>query len=131
VERLRTILAVHIEVEFLPLYKDQPLFADIDSFLRGQGFVFHTLVPHGRAFKPIGVNNDPSAWVRQTLWADAVYIRDFMRFPELAPEQLLKLAAILHEIYQSIDAAAFALGAYDAQNGSGLQGSYLRRLAGA
>jgi FkbM family methyltransferase len=130
VERLRDVLVVHTEVEFLPLYKDQPLFADIDSFLRSQGFVFHTLVPFGRAFKPLVINNNASAWLRQIIWADVVYVRDFMAFSELAPESLLKLAAILHENYESYDMTALALEAYDKLMGSGLQTNYLRRLSG-
>ena len=129
VERLRTILAVHVEVEFLPLYKDQPLFADIDVFLRAQGFAFHTLISSGRTFKPITVNNSTSAWVRQIVWGDAFYVPDFMKFAELAPEALLKLAAILHECCQSIDMAALALQTYDKLTGSGLQQNYLRRLS--
>lgn len=128
VECLRSILAVHVEVEFLPLYKDQPLFADIDNFLRAQGFAFHTLVPSGRTFKPVVVNNDPNGWARQIIWADAVYIRDFMMFAELAPDALLKLAVILHEVYQSMDLAAFALEAHDRQAGGRLQAQYLHRL---
>jgi FkbM family methyltransferase len=129
VQRLRDVLVVHTEVEFLPLYKKQPLFADIDSLLRAQGFVFHTMIPFGRTFKPMVVNNDASAWLRQILWADAVYVRDFMAFAELAPESLLKLAAILHENYESFDMAALALEAYDRQTGSGLQRAYLGRLS--
>jgi FkbM family methyltransferase len=130
VERLRDVLVVHIEVEFLPLYKEQPLFADIDSHLRAQGFAFHTLMPFGRTFKPMAVANDGSAWLRQILWADAVYVRDFMGFAELAPESLLKLAAILHENYRSLDLAALALEAYDKQTGSGLQRAYLKLISG-
>ena len=131
VKQLRDVLVVHTEVEFLPLYKEQPLFADIDSFLRAQGFAFHTMIPFGRTFKPMIVNNDGSAWVRQILWADAVYVRDFMTFAELAPQSLLKLAAILHENYNSFDMAALALEAYDKKTGSGLQKAYLRRLSGS
>jgi FkbM family methyltransferase len=129
IDRLRTTLAVHIEVEFVPLYKDQPLFADIDSFLRARGFAFHTLIPSGRTFKPVLVNNNPHAWARQILWGDAVYVRDFMNFAELAPQALLKLAAILHEVYESIDLAALALESYDRLTGSGLQRIYLKRLS--
>ena len=131
VERLRSVLAVHIEVEFLPLYKNQPLFADIDTFLRAQGFAFHTLIPSGRTFKPITVNNDASGWIRQIVWADAVYVPDFMTFPARAPETLLKLAAILHESYQSVDMAALALETYDKLMNSNLQQTYLRQLAGS
>ena len=130
VERLRDVVVVHTEVEFLPLYINQPLFADIDSFLRDQGFVFHTLIPFGRIFKPMVINNNGSAWLRQVLWADAVYVRDFMAFAELAPESLLKLAATLHENYESFDLAALALEAYDRQTKSGLQLAYLKRLSG-
>jgi FkbM family methyltransferase len=129
VERLKSVLAVHIEVEFLPLYKNQPLFADIDVFLRGLGFAFHTLIPSGRTFKPIMFNSNPSGWVRQIVWADAVYVPDFMRFAQLAPESLLKLAGILHESYQSIDMAALALEAYDKHTGASLQRAYLSSLA--
>ena len=68
--------------------------------------------------------------MRQIVWADAVYIRDFMAFAELAPESLLNLAAILHENYKSFDVAALALEAYDRKTGSGLQMVYLRRLWG-
>ena len=129
-KRLRDVLVVHIEVEFLPLYKNQPLFADIDSFLRCHGFAFHTMIPFGRTFKPMVVGNDASAWVRQILWADAVYVRDFMAFADLAPQSLLKLAAILHENYHSFDLAALALEAHDRKTGSSLQMAYLNRLSG-
>jgi FkbM family methyltransferase len=37
------VLALDLEVEFNPLYKDQPLFAEVDSFLRGRGFALWRL----------------------------------------------------------------------------------------
>ena len=40
---LNETLAVEIEVEFSPLYHDQPLFADVDSFMRQQGFTLQGL----------------------------------------------------------------------------------------
>ena len=129
-KRLGDILVVHTEVEFLPLYKEQPLFGDIDACLRQHGFLFHTLIPAGRTFKPFVANNDDDAWMRQIIWADAVYVRDFTKFAELAPGALLKIAAILHENYQSFDLAALALEAHDRQTGSALQPAYLRRLSG-
>ncbi len=36
-ERLKSALIVDVEVEYIPLYKNQPLFADIDSALRAHG----------------------------------------------------------------------------------------------
>ncbi len=39
----KSILAAEIEVEFLPLYENQKLFADVDSFMRAKGFVLMDL----------------------------------------------------------------------------------------
>ncbi len=38
---LPEVLLVQAEVEFVPLYRDQPMFADVDIFLRASGFQFH------------------------------------------------------------------------------------------
>jgi FkbM family methyltransferase len=122
-------LVVHTEVEFAELYKGQPLFADIDAHLRSKGFVLHRLSQAGRTFKPLIFMNDVNAALSQVLWGDAIYVRDFMRFEALSGIELLKLAAILHETYRSVDLAAVALAAYDSQNASKLQESYIRKLA--
>jgi FkbM family methyltransferase len=129
VARLAHILVVHVEVEFLPLYKRQPLFADIDARLRAHGFAFHTMKPFGRTFKPVLVNNDIHALLNQLIWADAIYVCDFMRFDALLPESLLKIAAIVHENYRSFDLAAHALAAHDRQTGADLQRRYLENLS--
>lgn len=113
-ETLKNAVVLQTEVEFVSLYIGQPLFADVDRFLRAHGFVFHLFCGlGGRTFKPLVHNHDVNAPLSQMLWAEAVYVRDFMRFDELTPGQLLKLAAILHTNYQSIDLAARALKAYD------------------
>lgn len=120
---LRSALVVHIEVEFVPLYKNQPLFADIDARLRAAGFALHKLPFTGlRPFKPFALD---SGILSQLLWGDAVYVRDFMSFEALLPEQLLKLAAILHENYNSCDLAAEALRVYDSKAGSSLHPLYV------
>jgi len=129
-ERLKDVLVVHTEVEFLPMYKGQPLFADVDAFLRAQGFAFHKMRPWGRTFKPMIVNNNINEALSQVMWGDAIYVRDFMQFGELPPTALLKLAVILHENYQSCDVACFALETYDRKMGTGLQLRYLRELTG-
>jgi FkbM family methyltransferase len=129
-ERLKSALVVHTEVEFVPLYKDQPLFGDIDIYLRAQGFLLHRMTYTGRAFKPLISNNDVNASGSQWLWADAIYVRDFMTFETIPPVGLLKLAAILHENYSSIDLAAVALEAHDRMTGSGLHKDYLQMLVG-
>jgi hypothetical protein len=75
------------------MYKEQPLFADIDVFLRAQGFQLFRLAGTGRTFKPLIRDNSFNS-LSQLLWPDAVYVRDFMAFDQLAPTALLKLAII-------------------------------------
>ena len=131
VRSLETVSVIHTEVEFIPLYKDQPLFAEVDQALRRQGFLFHRFVgTASRAFKPLLVNNDPNAPLSQILWGDAVDVRNFMEFNRTAPERLLKLAIILHEAYQSFDLAALALQHHDDSTGGQLCASYLQHLTG-
>jgi FkbM family methyltransferase len=126
---LDNALVVDTEVEFVALYKDQPLFADIDAHLRSKGFALHRLTQMGRTFKPLIFRNDVNAPLSQTLWGDAVYVRDFMSFDALAGQALLKIATILHENYRSVDLAAVALASYDRQHGTNLQPDYLKKLA--
>lgn len=105
VEKLNNCLVVHTEVEFLPMYKGQPLFDEIFAFMRSQGFVFHnfhTLVK--RMVTPLARANNEFAGLNQVFWADAVFIRDFSNFvPDMTKEQLLRFCILLHDIYSSFD----------------------------
>jgi FkbM family methyltransferase len=111
---LRGALFIQTEVEFLPLYIDQPLFSDVDLFLRQHGFVLHRFDhPVSRVIKPLLVNDNIYAGLSQLLWADALYVRDFTRLEVLAPDQLLRLALILHDCYGSMDLVVHVLSEYD------------------
>lgn len=125
---LGNALVIHTEVQFVPLYKDVPLFGEIDVYLRSKGFALHRLTQAGRTFKPLIFMNDVNATLSQILWGDAIYVRDFMQFDRLPGPALLKIATILHENYRSVDLAAVALAAYDRQHGTELQLTYLRKL---
>jgi hypothetical protein len=126
---LAEALVVHTEVEFVEMYKGQPLFAEVDQRLRRSGFVFHKFAGvAGRTFKPLILNNDVNQCLSQMLWADAVYVKDFMALDRLPAEKLLRLAAILHMVYGSFDLAMQALLAYDRQHSSALAPAYLHRL---
>jgi len=127
-QRLKSALVIDVEVEFMPLYKNQPLFADIDLFLRSQGFSLHQLHPYTLTFKPTLAKNEAASKARQASWGDAVYVRDFPAFETLDPLPLLKLAAILHENYQSYDLAARALVAYDRKTRTDLCPRYVRLM---
>ncbi len=129
---LGRVVAVSTEVEFVPLYEGQPLFADVDTFLRQKGFLFHTMTGiSGRAFRPLLHRNNPNLPFLQMLWSQALYIRDFSRFETLSPEQLLRLAVVLHEMFGSIDAASLALLHYDRKAGTDHWDRYMRHLTGA
>lgn len=128
-ELLKDVVAIHTEVIMLPLRLDSPLFAQTDALLQGSDFLFHTFYGiSGRAFKPLVVRNDLSVPLKQMLWGDAVYARNFMNYGSLAPDKLLKLAVILHEAYGSYDLAHYALAEYDKQTGTDLSGQYRREV---
>jgi FkbM family methyltransferase len=126
---LGDVAVIDLEVEFVPLYENQPLFADVDRFMRAHGFLIHKLIDvSGRPFKPFLLNDNPAEAISQLLWADAVYVPNFTRFAETAPQRLLKTAIILHEVYDSYDLAALALAAREEMTGDGVYGDYLKSL---
>ncbi|HET9404582.1 MAG TPA: FkbM family methyltransferase, partial [Burkholderiales bacterium] len=130
VRTLRDVLVIHAEAEFLPMYKNQPLFSDIDPWMRAHGFVLHKIPILGvRALYPFSTTDAAAA--NQVLWSDVVYVRDFMVLDRLSEAQLLKLAAILHANYESYDLAGVALGVVDRRTGSDLQKQYIDSLMAA
>jgi len=134
-QRLTDAVVIQSEVEFLPLYKDQPLFSDVEQFLRARGFNFHRFFPEvSRAIRPMLVNQDPYAAFSQLVWADGVFIRDITRLDRLADRQLLAMAAILHDCYGSFDVVFHLLLEHDRRTAKGLGQSYydgLQRRAAA
>jgi FkbM family methyltransferase len=129
-ETLKRCLIIQTEVQFVPLYEDVPLFAEVDQFLRSQGFMFHRFLGlAGRAYSPLMMNGDPNAPISQMLWSDAVYVPDWNRLDRLEPERLLKLAALMHEIYGSIDLCHLVLATYDRQCATSHAERYFERLS--
>lgn len=128
---LKKTMLVYCEVEFLELYKGQPLFGEVDAFLRSQGFMLHFLNGFGgRAYSPVTANNNLNQPLRQVLWSDAVFVPDFRRFHLYEPERLLALAVMLHELYTSVDLVTVILNHYDRKMKTDLWTEYLRRLTG-
>lgn len=117
------------EVEFLEMYKNQPLFGDISSFMHRNGFMFHVFVGGAyRAFKPMIVGNDPNRGLKQMLWGDVVFFRDPRLFGDCSTEKLLKLAIVMHEMLESYDVVLTILNAVDRREGSTLSADYLGRF---
>lgn len=67
------VFAVEVEVEFVPLYKDQPLFADIDKFMRDQNFQILDCgnMQYNKWAGQIGVGGTKG----QLVVADALYVK--------------------------------------------------------
>jgi FkbM family methyltransferase len=89
-EQLRHIVMIEAEVVFNPMYRDQPLFSDVDRFLRARGFALWrlrqlvhygddsldstTLVDDEQFFdsRPVPI----AAGGGQLYWANAYYVAD-------------------------------------------------------
>lgn len=128
---LENTVVVHVEVEFVPLYHGEKLFGDVDCRLRQAGFTFHRFGEvSGRSFRPLHPVNDVSGSMGQVLWADVVYVKDFMAFDRLPPAKLRALAVILHEVYRSYDLCAHVLQAHDRVARTDFQSRYIGRLVG-
>jgi FkbM family methyltransferase len=129
-ERLRDAVVLHLEVEFMPLYRDQPLYSDIAGFLHEHGFILHRFKDMtSRVVQPLMIDNNVFAGLSQVVWADAVFIRDYARADLLNPQQLLASAAILHDCYGSVDVAHHMLKHYDSKVGGNVAATYLSGLA--
>ena len=125
---LNDVLVIHTEVEWVPLYKGQPLFSELELFLRQQGFMLHQITGFGsRCFKPVANKVNPFQGFQQ-LWSDVIFVRDFTRLSTLSSEQLLKMAVILHEIYHSIDLVLVILQEYDRKKGSSFARIYQSKI---
>ncbi|ODV38349.1 FkbM family methyltransferase [Microcystis aeruginosa] len=97
-------LAIQTEVEFAPIYKNQPLFADVDNHLRQQGFFlqgFKGLHCISKKSFPVEIKAGiPQYLSGQLLWGDAFYFQDLLSQPSpVSPEKLLKQACIADILY--------------------------------
>lgn len=148
--RLRDALVIQAEVEFMKLYVDQPLFSDVEQFLREHGFQFHRFFPTvSRVIHPLvedvsdkghtGMNqllqavlqgrDDLYTGMSQLVWADAIFVRDFTQLQQLSDRDLLSMAAILHDCYQSFDLVLYLLAEYDRRTGNRIRPAYLSGIA--
>lgn len=95
---LKRALIVWLEVEFLPLYRGQPLFSDVDAFLRQQGFQFLAFDYFGTRRLQVTSTSGRANTRIQQLWADAIYIADPELWSKLETPRLCKLAVCLELI---------------------------------
>lgn len=115
---LKTVLLIHAEVEFLELYEHQPLFSDIDVYLRSQGFVLVRILSlASRAVKPTVLQNHINVG-SQHLWGDVLYMRKWFDPAAFTNDELLRLALVTHDIYQMHDFSYHFLSMLDQRSGT-------------
>ena len=131
--RLSQAVAIQTEVSFITLYRNQPVFGEIDLELRGQGFVPHCFAElKCWPITPFAVKGDPRQPLKQLLEADIVYVRDISRPGPMHDEQLKHLALVAHHCYRSFDLALRCVMLLEHRGTlkPGAQQDYVRLLAG-
>ena len=102
--KLEETVVIQTEVSFIPLYRDQPVFGEIDLALRELGFLPHSVT--GTKIWPIApmvVGEQQNRGIRQLLETDMIYVRDFSRPENMSVEQWKHLALVAHHCYGSYD----------------------------
>jgi FkbM family methyltransferase len=130
--RLDECLLVWTEVEFLELYRGQPLFGDIDRRLRERGLQFYAFA--GIGHRPLaswaGIGDSvqlPSRY--QQVWGDAIYLPAPERLAQLDADRALRLALIAHHLLGAWDHCHAALLQFEAAGGrTGAALAYQQRM---
>lgn len=83
---LDNVIGLELEVEFVPLYKNQPLFSEVDNFVRAKGFeLFDIKRTYWKRKESINSGNKKG----QLIFGDALYLK--------SPEQVLLMNGITQE----------------------------------
>jgi FkbM family methyltransferase len=120
-----SVVAVQAEVEFAPMYAGQPLFADVDAFMRAREFQLFDLSRYRVRRSTV----DAAVATRgQLLWGHALYLRDHRR-PQ--PAELSARLAVVATLLNLPDLAVCILdGLALEQTDKSLQNA-VRRARGA
>ena len=122
---LGNVLAIHAEVNFVAFYEKQPLFSDVDQYLRKQGFgLVKLLGPRACTLSPVILDNNPNLG-HQLMWSDALFMRDPFALQHYSDDQLIKLATLSHDVYGMTDFAYRFLAEMDLRNGSKLGTAFM------
>lgn len=125
---LAETMVIHTEVEFIEMYEGQPMFSDVDLYLRERGFHFVKYFPaFTPTLKPTIIGGSPH---KGTIWvgADALYVRDWNKLELIPTAKMKKLAVIAHDIYEMMDVVYFLLQEIDRREGSELCRLYLEKF---
>lgn len=100
-----------LEMRYLRLYENEPMFGEMDQFLRECGFMLHRFLP----MKSVVINNSQAAKLRprraasQLVDGDAIYLRDLTDLAEHTTDRLKKMTIVAACISHSYDLALLLL----------------------
>lgn len=115
-QTLASAVCVIPEVRFYRMYEDEPMWADVDTELRAQGFVLHKFLHQKSVTLPSGQKARFSkAAQSQLLDGDAVYIRNLEDPDAVSVDQFKMLALAADAIFGSPDLTAHCLDALAAK----------------
>ncbi len=109
---------IQCEVEFAPIYQGQPLFSEVELFLRRAGFMLIDLVTEARRAPVVASGR---AGAEQLLWADGVFVR---RAELVSDDGLLAQAILAAALYDKPGIAERALANHDHRLGGRLAAGF-------
>jgi FkbM family methyltransferase len=124
----RDVLVVFVEVEFVSIYKSQPLFCQIHALLERDGFELLDLVEPG--YGSYRASNNGLLQSR-LMWADGLYVRRLEARDDWSKPQLLQLACAAHFIANKFDYVAHLLAWCDKKYETALHTDYLKEIVKA
>jgi FkbM family methyltransferase len=126
---LKTTKLLQVETCFLQMYKKQPMFSEVELYLREQGFMFHRMVsPAIRTWRPLNVGGDMFTGWSQLFWADAIFVRNVTTWDQMSAEDLTIMAFLLHDLYKAFDLVYLALVTCDRLHGTQQAAPYFAYL---
>lgn len=81
------VQGVFIELEFKPFYKSQPLFSEVESFLRAKGFELITIYPCFRRRTGAGLKEYSQ---REIVWAHCLFLKQVANADDCGERTALK-----------------------------------------
>ncbi len=105
-QKLSNAAMIQIEVSFVPLYENQPVYGEVDIELRNMGFV-----PHGTTalkkwpIAPCVIEGNSRIALNQIIEADMIYVKNLFDLENTDSEMLKKIAMISNYVYGSVDLA--------------------------
>jgi len=109
-KKLAKCVAIQLEISFVPLYKQQPTFGEIDGWMRSNGYLPHSFVDIKKwSISPTIRAGNFRIPFNQLLEADIVYVKDPLAIDVFTSECLKELAHISFYCYNSVDLAVYCL----------------------